>query len=312
MNPKSGLDRRAAAWLAEGPTELSDRVLEAALREVHLTRQAWGGLTSRRFRSMISTVRLAAAVTILVIAMAGLLAISSGGMSGPSVSPSAEASRTSASTQAPSPSLDITLLPPDTAEWVTYTSTQYGIAIAHPPGWTIEPATRAWTFAADATLDPRSPAMDSFLSEEGTLRVSLWAIAGETLPGGQGEAIESVADIETWAKRFCELTGNVQCDGVPERALPMCLEYRDCHPAAMVRYESDVQAYFTLGGETDPLVVVVVWRQDLHPTTARFGASRLLLQALLSTINGGGNRGVWPLGYLPGLPPVLATQAPPG
>jgi hypothetical protein len=312
MNPKTGLDRRAAAWLADGPTELSDRVLEAALREVHLTRQARRGLTSGRFGSMITTVRLAAAVTILAIAMAGLLAISSGGTNGPSASPSAEASQTSASTQAPSPSVDTALLPPDTAEWVTYTSTQYGIAIAHPPGWTIEPATRAWTFAADAALDPRSSAMDAFMSEDGTLRVSLWAIAGETLPGGPGEVIESVADIETWAERFCEVTGNSQCDGVPERALPMCLEYRDCHPAAMVRYESDVQAYFTGGGEGDPLVVVVVWRQDLHPTTARYGATRLLLQALLSTINGGGDAGVWPLGYLPGLPPVLVTQAPSG
>jgi hypothetical protein len=312
MNTKTDLDRRAAAWLADGPVVLSDRVLDAALGEIHLTGQRRGRTIPWRFRPMITSMRLGAVVAILAIAVAGLVALSSGGTAGPSATPSGGTSQTPAPTgHEPDPTVDGALLPPDTTDWVSYTSAQYGIGIAYPPGWAVEPATRAWTFAADAALDPRSPAMDSFMNEEGTVRVSLWAIADESLPGGPKEVIESVAGIEAWAERFCEVTGNVGCDGVPERALPMCLEYRDCHPAAMVRYESDVQAYFTGGGEADPVFVVVVWRQDLHPTTARYGASRLLLQALLSTINGGGNAAVWPSGYLPGrLPPVLVTQAP--
>ncbi|MEA2673857.1 MAG: hypothetical protein QOI92_1049 [Chloroflexota bacterium] len=32
MTTNSDFDRHASAWLADGPTELSDRVLDAALR----------------------------------------------------------------------------------------------------------------------------------------------------------------------------------------------------------------------------------------------------------------------------------------
>jgi hypothetical protein len=39
MNGHRDLDRIVGAWLTEGPAELADRVLDAALDEIHLTHQ---------------------------------------------------------------------------------------------------------------------------------------------------------------------------------------------------------------------------------------------------------------------------------
>ncbi len=32
------------------------------------------------------------------------------------------------------------------ATWTTYTSSQYGFSIGHPADWTVDPASRAWTW----------------------------------------------------------------------------------------------------------------------------------------------------------------------
>jgi hypothetical protein len=67
-------DRLASAWLADGPTELVDRVLHAALREVHSTHQRRAPRVPwrfpRRFTTMTSSLRLVAAA-IAVVAVVG-------------------------------------------------------------------------------------------------------------------------------------------------------------------------------------------------------------------------------------------------
>jgi hypothetical protein len=65
-------DRTARLWLQDGPDQLADRVLEAALDEIHVTRQrrVWG--PARRFPSMGNAMRLAALAAVLVVAVAGL------------------------------------------------------------------------------------------------------------------------------------------------------------------------------------------------------------------------------------------------
>ena len=86
MNTINDFDRRAAAWLADGPTELNDRVLDAALREVHLTRQRrrWSAPwrtepMSRAFRAVAM-----AAATVVVV---GFLAVQLRGPAGPGAAP---------------------------------------------------------------------------------------------------------------------------------------------------------------------------------------------------------------------------------
>ena len=65
-------DRTARLWLQDGPSQLADRVLEAALDEIHVTRQrrVWG--PARRFPSMGNAIRLAAVAAVLVVAVAGI------------------------------------------------------------------------------------------------------------------------------------------------------------------------------------------------------------------------------------------------
>jgi len=76
MNTTSDFDGRAAAWLADGPTELNDRVLEAALREVHLTRQRRRLSTPWRSLPMSMLPRqLVAAALVAAVAVAGVLVL---------------------------------------------------------------------------------------------------------------------------------------------------------------------------------------------------------------------------------------------
>src|SRR3954471_17875846 len=87
-------DRLASAWLEDGPAELQDRVLDAALREVHQTHQR-RHVAPRRFpqMSLFSTglagraIGVAAAVAVALGALS-LLAMRPG-LVGQAASPSA-------------------------------------------------------------------------------------------------------------------------------------------------------------------------------------------------------------------------------
>lgn len=175
---------------------------------------------------------------------------------------------------APTPGPD----PLDTSWWNPYDSAEYGFTIAHPADWTETPASRAWTLTADAQ-DALSPAADTFSTPvDGGVRVSAW-----TLKTDPGTTIESWQALEAWVQGYCEKTNNTPCTGIAERAVPMCLERRDCHPAVLVPFENDVRAFF-IGGGRD-MTVVAVWRPESDPSVTRFGGARQLLEAFLSTTN---------------------------
>lgn len=104
MTTPLDFDRTARAWLAEGPSELSDSVLDGALREVHRTRQRhplgvpWG------VRPMPLQLRLGAAA-IVAVAVVGVVAVTLSGTKsvGPSV-PSPTPAVAPTATLVPSPS----------------------------------------------------------------------------------------------------------------------------------------------------------------------------------------------------------------
>src|SRR4029079_9189180 len=77
------------AWLAEGPTELSDRVLQAALDEAHLSRRRRGLRRPWRWFMSVPGRAVAVALAAVAVLVAGLLLVSGGG--GPVVSPEASA-----------------------------------------------------------------------------------------------------------------------------------------------------------------------------------------------------------------------------
>ena len=105
MNDKTDFDRIAQSWLQDGPTEMPDRSLQAALDEVHVTSQQRFGAARRTFNMNGNAFRLAAAamVALFIIVGGGLYLGNndrSGGVGGP---PPATAAPTATPTATPSP-----------------------------------------------------------------------------------------------------------------------------------------------------------------------------------------------------------------
>ena len=120
----------------------------------------------------------------------------------------------SPTTASPSPSA----IRIDTSQWDTYESARYGFTIGHPADWEVVPATRDWTFDADASADVWSPAEEAFINRAGAgIRVSAWSVPIDS-PTGAGWG-----DVEAWVQEYCERTGNSPCTGIHERAVPLCL-----------------------------------------------------------------------------------------
>ena len=147
MNER-GFDRIAEAYLADGPTVLADRVFDAALGEVHLTRQRrrlWR--TPWRFSDMNTFAKVAvAAVAVIAVGFLGMTFLQPGGNGGvgaPSPTPSPTVAPTPSLTPTPTaiPTPDPTA-PPLTGQ---FTSPSHGYTIGLPEGWSTRPATAPWT-----------------------------------------------------------------------------------------------------------------------------------------------------------------------
>jgi len=73
MSASFDFDRVTQDWLADGPTSISDRALQAALNEVHLTHQRRFGAKWRTLPLNASFVRFAAAAIAVVVVIAAAL-----------------------------------------------------------------------------------------------------------------------------------------------------------------------------------------------------------------------------------------------
>lgn len=289
-------DTRIAEWFENDPNEAPDQALQVVLaafpsiKQRHATRLPW-----RTFdmNTALKFALAAAAVIAVVLGGTSLLGPHATGPGGvvtsPSASPSGTPSPSPATSLSPSPSRAAEA-PIDTSAWTTYTSERYGFSIGHPADWTEVPATRAWTFEADAD-DPLAPGADSFFTPVGGgVRVSTWSVAwdpGTTLDPAQ--TVEAWLDGEAWVEEYCQKAGNAPCAGIHDRAVPLCLERRDCHPGLLVPFNDDVQAFFS-GGiyDADKMIVVAIRWGESQPAVAPYGGSQRLLEAFLSTMS------VWP------------------
>jgi hypothetical protein len=122
--------RAARLWLDDGPTEVPDRVLDAALREIHTTRQrrAW-----RRVPGFLSTPRMrlglaAAAVVVATLTGLGVLT-SSVGIGGRPLAPSPQPTPTPQTLDAPAEG------PLDAGTYVTPHDFLAGVTFTVPSGW---------------------------------------------------------------------------------------------------------------------------------------------------------------------------------
>ena len=137
MSTNRDFDRIAAAWLAEGPSELADRVLDDALAEVHLTHQRRGPFAPWRYAPMNGLSRAVAAVVVAALVLGGavyLLGRNNPSIGAPGATPVVSPSPTFAGpppTQVPASGL------------VPFTSAQYGYTISVIKGWGAVVATRS-------------------------------------------------------------------------------------------------------------------------------------------------------------------------
>lgn len=173
-------ERRAAAWLADGPTVLRDPVLEEALREVHMTQQRRRLSTPWRFQPMLRYGVLAAA---LIVVVAGAILLGGGGRSSaPSVGatagpPTSAPTSVAAATASPVPQAT---MPPLV---VTYVSPSYGFTVSYPAGWTTTPGTPPWPFGKN--LQHGNPVLDVITGPVGSGAARLVG-ASIALPDGMG------------------------------------------------------------------------------------------------------------------------------
>jgi hypothetical protein len=267
MTTNSDFDRRAAAFLADGPTELADRVLDAALREVHTTKQRRRLPTPRRFLPMPTYLRLAAGIAVVAIGGFALFAylnprLGPAGPAAPTPQPSPRATAAPTATTGASP----TVAPIDTSAWTIYASGRNWLSVAHPSDWTEEPADHAWTLPADGAW-PNTGA-DKFQSPDGTIAAAAWSVL---VPPG--------TTLEGWIADYCPLNTS-PCTGIAARAVPITTR-ADQRAGLLVPFEGDVQAFFL---DSDRIYVVAIWRGDADPNLAQYGGGRRLLEAFASTL----------------------------
>jgi hypothetical protein len=232
----------------------------------------------------------AAAAVIAVLAVAGVAALYALGPganvgTGPTPSPT-----TVTQQEAPTFNPDGSI---DTTSWTIFVSDRHrfdssdrdGFSIGHPADWTVRPAERAWDLETDAG-DWLSPAMDDFTSPDGHVRVSAWSVALDPdQPMWVDPQTEAWANVAAWVEDYCQAAGEAPCTGISERAVPLCLEVRDCHPGLLVPFEDDVMAFFTGGAPGNNMVVVAVWWGESATAVAPYGGSQRLLEAFLRTMD---------------------------
>jgi hypothetical protein len=281
MNDDRAFERAIDDWLAGGSDRTPRPAVDAVLLAIRTTPQERDLRIPWRNPIMSTPLRLVAVTA--VIAVAGFVGIyylvpgTEPGVGG--LSPTASPVPTPAPTPHPSPTPSPTPDPLDTSTWTEYTSGQYDFTMAHPPDWTAVPATRAWTFEADAATPVLTPAADSFDSPGGGVRVGAWSIPVEP-------AAEGWDALEAWVGAYCPKTDIGSCAGIADRAVPLCKERRDCHATALlVPFDDEVQAFILDGDDLDRMIVVSVWWGESAPAVAPYGGARRLLESFLSTMN---------------------------
>jgi hypothetical protein len=179
MTTNDDFDRIARAWLADGPTELADRVLDAALDDVHATRQRRRPLLhgrTPRMTLLVTAGARAAAAALATVAVLGGGALLLAGGAGPAAGPGASAS--------PEPS------PIVISNWPTYESKEYGISFGVPPGWTVSPA---------QPTGPLPMGPDEVLDRDGVARFIVQSVVAPTEPSFAPGVDPLLGRSYTWA-----------------------------------------------------------------------------------------------------------------
>jgi hypothetical protein len=279
MSTNDDFERISNAWLADGPTELADRVLDAALSEVHMTHQRrWLALWRTTHMSFPSSnmARLAAVVVVAVVAIGGALYLLGprSGVGGPVATPTPPPPTAALS---PAAVASPTLAPIDTATWTTYTSNRYGFSIGRPAGWTVrQRADHTWTLAVD--FNWQTKASEGFAAADTSIYATAWSVS-----------VPASMPANAWIQAYCQTGATGPCTGLQAASTPVTM---DGHPGVLIR-TNDTEAFTLVGGR---MYVVAVWESFDDPRGAPYGGIDRLLKGFLSTIR-----------LLPGGPAPSAT-----
>jgi hypothetical protein len=122
-------DRTARLWLDDGPSQMPDRALDAALATVHRTRQRRAFWPAWLTTDMTIPIRLAAGLAVVLIAIVGLTFLPGTRIGAPEPSPTA--------TPSPSPqALPDIEEPLDAGRWAASSPFPVPITFTIPAGWT--------------------------------------------------------------------------------------------------------------------------------------------------------------------------------
>jgi hypothetical protein len=144
MTATNDIDRQLNDFLADGPTELPYQSFDAVRDRTEQTGQRVViGPWRLPEMNKIVTIGLAAAALVVAVFVGAQLLGSPGGGLGSQPSPTPDPTATPAPTATPEPSPS----PPASAPPLTqsFTSTQHGISLSYPAGWTNQAATGPWT-----------------------------------------------------------------------------------------------------------------------------------------------------------------------
>ena len=204
-------DRVAKAYLADGPTVVADRVLDAAFAEVHLTRQRRALMRAPwRVALMNSFAKVAvAAVAVLAIGVLSLSALGPGIGGPPAATPSPSVVATPTPTAEPTPEPTATPSPEPPTPPLTgrFTSPSHGYTIAFPEGWRTRAATAPWTANV---VDYFNPGSDLLMPESPGNQ--FLALASQPL----GDRTPAEWEAEVWQITIDDDPGAQECPAAAE------------------------------------------------------------------------------------------------
>lgn len=248
-------DHRIADWLEDDPDHAPGAVLGTVLAALPSIPQRRASRVPWRFQPMNRFALIgAAAATIVVVGLGGLLLTSRPNSPDPVGGPP-----TTSPASSPSPSPSAALPPPLTE---TFTSSMHGISIAYPGGWQAKAATQPWSSGWAGFDDPAGDILFDPAVDDGHLFISL---ASRPLEGATGDkwTADMLALPEPQGYECGFSTAPITVDGGPGRT--------GCHAATVA-----------VGGRG---YLILLYTSDDLPSTTQALYDQAWFEALLATVD---------------------------
>lgn len=72
--------------------------------------------------------------------------------------------------------------------------------------------------------------------------MGFWSMPVDSDPSLETWAVETWEEYEVWVEQYCQHVDPSSCTGITDRAVKLCNEWPDCHPALLVPFEGSLHA----------------------------------------------------------------------